>query len=254
MEAESAFVDAALVLADGLAARAIEDGDTWSWSTRAAGGVDMGPRPLTGFAHGAAGMGLALLEVAVRAGRDDLRAGAEAAFRYEDGWFDAAHDNWPDLRELGLPARARETTGLPYGMAWCHGAPGCGLARLRALEHLPDHGPLRKGAEAALRATQRALDRYGPEMEGEVDVTPCHGVGGLTEVLLWGARVLGKPELHARAVAVWHLLAACHGTTSSWPSGLPTLNRTPALLLGLAGAGHSLLRTAGLAPSVLLPI
>ena len=41
-------------------------------------------------------------------------------------------------------------------MAWCHGAPGIGLSRLRALELLADDR-YRPAAEAAVRATLQVM-------------------------------------------------------------------------------------------------
>jgi hypothetical protein len=58
-----------------------------------------GSRNLTGFSHGAVGIGHALLEL-FHSTRDlKYRRAAEAAFRYERHWYDPYMRNWPDLRE-----------------------------------------------------------------------------------------------------------------------------------------------------------
>lgn len=88
----------------------------------------LGERPLTGLAHGAAGNGIALLEAGVALQRGDLIEAGVAAFSYEAAVYDRA-GNWPDFRSPGAEPMT----------AWCHGAPGIGLTRLRALRLLPDH-------------------------------------------------------------------------------------------------------------------
>lgn len=55
-------------------------------------------RDLTGLSHGAAGAGVALLELWRVSGAREYRDGAEAAFAYERSLYDAAVGNWPDLR------------------------------------------------------------------------------------------------------------------------------------------------------------
>ena len=88
-------------------------------------------RPLTGLSHGAAGMGLALLEAGVALGGKRFVDAAARAFAYEASVFDAAAGNWPDFRGDAEPP------GFMTG--WCHGAPGIALARVRALQLAPGH-------------------------------------------------------------------------------------------------------------------
>jgi len=88
-------------------------------------------RPLTGLSHGAAGMGLALLEAGVALGDERLVEAAARAFAYEASVFDSAAGNWPDFRGDAEPP------GFMTG--WCHGAPGIALARMRALQIAPGH-------------------------------------------------------------------------------------------------------------------
>jgi type 2 lantibiotic biosynthesis protein LanM len=87
--------------------------------------------PLTGLGHGASGMGLALLEAGVALENEAMVAAGARAFAYEDSVFDANEGNWPDFRLLG--------DEQSFMLGWCAGAPGIGLARMRALELLPEH-------------------------------------------------------------------------------------------------------------------
>src|SRR5262249_16457503 len=109
-------------------------------------------KPLAGFGHGAAGIAWALGELAALTGAERFRTAAGAGIAYERSLFCPKARNWPDLRDraaLGLPEGNGRAT---FVTAWCHGAPGIGLARLRALQHL-DEGEARAEIEAALQTT-----------------------------------------------------------------------------------------------------
>ena len=137
---------AAVAQGETICAAAEAIGPTWAWTSGRASGADLGSQPLTGLGHGAAGIGLALLALFAATGREDFRDGARRAFAYEDGLFDERRGNWPDLRrhEGGDDPR--------FTVAWCHGAPGIALARLRALELDP-------GGRRALPAGGAGRDR-----------------------------------------------------------------------------------------------
>ncbi|MGA7732491.1 MAG: T3SS effector HopA1 family protein, partial [Chloroflexia bacterium] len=89
--------------------------------------------PLTGFSHGTAGIGYALLELWHATGDSRFREAGQGAFRYEESWFNPLAGNWPDFRETG-PTRGKNAgrDALAYVAYWCHGAPGIALSRLRA--------------------------------------------------------------------------------------------------------------------------
>lgn len=113
----------------------------------------MGPRPLTGLAHGAAGNGWALLDAGVALQEQAWIDAGAAAFEYEHSVFDPVAGNWPDLRAPdGQQAR------VPM-VAWCHGAAGIGLTRFQALRLLPEHPAApqwRRDLETAMRTTSDA--------------------------------------------------------------------------------------------------
>ena len=219
----------------------------WSWHT-----LDMPARAdLTGYSHGAAGIGVALLELAAATGDARFRQGADEAFRYEAHAFSAQHGNWPDYRVFGDPA-AEAALPLSYSLAWCHGAPGIGLSRLRAWA-LTGDGTRLAEARAALATTVRALE--AGLAGGGYGFSLCHGDAGNAELPLLAAEVLGEPALALTAERVgWAGIERYGGPGLPWPCGVPNAGEAPGLMLGLAGIGHFYLRlydpTA--VPSVLL--
>jgi type 2 lantibiotic biosynthesis protein LanM len=215
---------------DRLVASARPAGQGLGWTTRL---PSVGP--LTGFSHGAAGMAWALLGLAARTGREHYRRAALAAIAYERGLFADEPGNWPDLRAAG-PAG--------FVTAWCHGAPGIGLARLGTLGHLDD-GQVRAEIGAALRTTLRC--GFG------ANHSLCHGDLGNLELLLQAAEVLHEPHWRGEAGRVG---AAVLGgiAQGGWLCGVPGGVESPGLMTGLAGIGYGLLRLAApeCVPCVLL--
>ncbi|MGH9368972.1 MAG: type 2 lanthipeptide synthetase LanM, partial [Thermoanaerobaculia bacterium] len=87
----SGALNCAVHCGEHLLARHREMGDgMWGWPSR--GGLC-----LAGFAHGAAGIALALGRLSRAAGRPDFGRAALAACRYESTLYDTAHGNWPVL-------------------------------------------------------------------------------------------------------------------------------------------------------------
>jgi type 2 lantibiotic biosynthesis protein LanM len=188
-------------------------------------------RPLTGFSHGAAGIGWALLNLATLTGHERYRTAAGAAIAYERSQFSAENRNWPDLR-------ARKTTDdeddncQQFMTAWCHGAAGIGLARLQALGQLDDP-QLEHEVRIALQTTLET--GFGGNH------SLCHGELGNLDLLVQAGQVLGEADLHRyayrRAAAV---LADIDRI--GWQCGLPSGVESPGLMTGIAGIGYQFLR------------
>lgn len=249
-------------LGEHLIAQAQRRPDGWSWAT----GGESAVRNLAGFAHGASGMGLALLELDLATGDSRFRFAAEMAFLYERRLFNEERSNWPDLRHkaLGdalLDQRMDELRRMvrdgkspiyeeKYMTAWCHGSPGIGLARLRAFE-LTGQDVYRQEAEAALRSTLQAIED-GLSQGGNYSL--CHGIGGNCELPLLAAELLGDPELRQIAErAARQGIEACEARGRPWPCGTRGGVPDPSLLVGEAGIGAFYLRLADPeTPSVLL--
>jgi hypothetical protein len=238
---DDSLLEWAMLLAADLMARGERDGaGRLSWrGTRA-----RSARALTGYSHGAAGPGIALLELGVAAGDSALQEAGLAAFSYERKWFDAERANWPDFRRNPGEPSGKEKR---FSMAWCHGAPGIALSRLRAVQ-LAAKPELATELRAAVQATSQATTAMLHRPEANPCL--CHGLMGNAEVLsLCAAGV--APSL------VWRI--AAHGCQTDdagrerWRRG-PQLNSSPGLMLGRAGIGQFYLRLFDSSiPSVLLP-
>jgi lantibiotic biosynthesis protein len=254
----------AAALGQSLVARAQVEPGGWAW------GEAMQPlatRHLCGVAHGASGMGHALMELYHATGDARCRYGAEQAFAYERQFFDPAEGNWLDLRhpvigelsseERRQALRARMRAGDPgvryerhFTSAWCQGAPGIALTRLRAWE-VTGCALYRDEAEAGLGATLRSIDEGGETLSWSL----CHGLGGNAAALLHGAGTLGRPEWRDAAERVGMEGAVRYERAGvPWPCGTVGGATDPGLMLGEAGIGWFYLRLCSdEAPSVLLP-
>jgi lantibiotic modifying enzyme len=128
--------------------------------------------------------------------------------------------------------------------AWCHGAPGIGLARLRSLPHRDD--ATTRGEIGTAVATTLA------EGFGQTH-TLCHGDLGNLDFVVQAAATLGDPrwrrEADRRAARVLEEI-----DREGWRCGAPLKVESPGLMSGLAGIGYGLLRLAEptRVPSVLI--
>jgi type 2 lantibiotic biosynthesis protein LanM len=203
-----------------------------------------GPRPLSGLSHGAAGIALALHQLWALTGSERFRAAALEGLEYERSLFSAAAGNWVDLRVLPTAEPVPGNTRPRFVTAWCHGAPGIGLARLAMLADAEDPD-MRSEVEAALAATvRRGFGR---------NHSLCHGDLGNLELLL--AASLTPEGSHWAATLAQASAALLDGIErSGWRCANPPAIQSPELMTGLAGIGYGLLRLAMPAsiPSVLV--
>lgn len=257
------LADTAIELGEHLIRHAHLEPQGWSWNT-------IGPsaaRHVCGFAHGAAGFALALLEIYRATGNSRFLFAAEMAFLYERQFFAPEMGNWPDLRntDMGdfifygrtddLRTLAREGRAPRYERhymyAWCHGAPGIGLSRLRAYELTGQELYLQE-ALAAVESTVRMVEG---ETEGGGNFSLCHGIGGNCELPLLAAAQLGDRDewLEPCRRAAEHGWRAFEEPGRPWPCGTANGEPDASLLVGEAGIGAFFLRLAAPdLPSLLL--
>ncbi|HEU5368697.1 MAG TPA: lanthionine synthetase LanC family protein [Ktedonobacterales bacterium] len=184
--------------------------------------------PLTGFAHGAAGIALSLLRLAAVSRDERFRHAALAAMAYERSLFSPERDNWPDLRTFRTTAQgsqANEQKEPQFMVAWCHGAPGIGLARLASLPYADD-AAIRQEIAAALQTTKT----QGITAEQSL----CHGTAGNLEMLLVASQTLETPPIHE--IMRQHSPALLECVPAVVEQKVPSLPIKPlGLMTGLAG-------------------
>ncbi len=216
-------------------------GDTLGWRSALPSSA-----PLAGCSHGTAGIALSLLTASALASESRFERVARAAMAYERGLFSEAVCNWPDLRTSPLPtsrpASPQQEQGQEHEpppqpsfmMAWCHGAPGIGLARLAGLRFVDDAN-VRRDITLAISATRR--NGFGRNH------SLCHGDLGNLELLSCAAVRLHEPGL-ASSVASFASRILRSIRERGWQCGVPLQVETPGLMTGLAGIGDGLLRIA----------
>ncbi|MEU8043929.1 type 2 lanthipeptide synthetase LanM [Micromonospora echinofusca] len=178
---------------------------------------------LGGLSHGAAGMATALFELWSVTGVERYAEAGRRALEFDRSLFDPASGNWADLRRPGLLSNA-----------WCHGAPGIGLSRVRirrALSRRPL--PQVDGLDAEIAVALRTTFAHGFGRNHSL----CHGdLGNLDLPLLAGA----DPAAVGAVVDGVLRDVAVHGWRCANPAGLDS----PELMTGLAGIGYQLMRLA----------
>ncbi|MGE5656372.1 MAG: type 2 lanthipeptide synthetase LanM family protein [Actinomycetota bacterium] len=197
---------------------------------------------LTGFSHGAAGIAYALLRLYQASSEVAFLEAAREAIAYERSVFSPKAANWPDFRN------SVSRKGEPgFTTAWCHGAPGIGLARLGSLEIL-DAADIQQDIETAIAASQQAK---GQEIDNY-----CCGNFGQIELLLEAGKRLQRWELItiAQQQAAWSVNRAKQNGYFQVFANVTGDAYSPGLFTGTAGIGYQLLRLAypEVLPSLLL--
>ena len=220
--------------ADQLLALAKRSDEGWSWDTLSLGGR----HNLTGYSHGTTGIACALAELAAAIDRPELTQAAREALRYERTHFRPEQGNWPDFREFG----AVDPNAAPGCMvAWCHGAPGIGIGRLRLANVMTDDPTIPGEIDVAIATSAASLGHALTDGMGNFSL--CHGDAGNADLLLLAADQLGRPELRQAVEDLGRrAIARFEDQNLPWPCGVPGAGETPSLMLGLAGIGYWFLR------------
>jgi lantibiotic modifying enzyme len=231
--------DLAVELGEDLCRAATPRGDFVTWNPEAASGPGTGSIPLTGFAHGAAGIGLALLELYRATSRPQFLEFGRRAFAYEDCVFNRELGNWPDFRpHIG---EASGSKSLPCAVAWCHGAPGIALSRLRAMSlDVARREPLAAIARVGLQTMLAAMESW--KRIPRQDTTLCHGLAGLNEILWTAGTVLVEETYQKLARSNALGLIENYASRGDWPTGVASRGPNPSLMLGTSGIGYHFLR------------
>lgn len=190
---------------------------------------------LTGFSHGASGIGWALISLGCATNQPEYSKAGRQAFAYETLHFAENAGDWYDLRTNGvMPDR----NGLHFANAWCNGAAGIGLSRIASWAMLgKNDDDLLREARIALAATLRNFHKLGND-------TLCHGKAGNAELFLRFARLKDEPafqmEANVQAQAQWRNFEKAR----NWIFGGVGADVFPGLMIGLSGLGMHFLRLA----------
>jgi type 2 lantibiotic biosynthesis protein LanM len=190
--------------------------------------------PIAGFAHGSAGIGLALARLAQVSGDERYRVAAARAIAHERTLFAPSLRNWPVLGALDPSSGS----GHSIMTAWCHGAAGIGLARasLPAASRDGECGAEMATALAAIDASPlTALDQICCGNLGRADILITLGLHlDRAEVVQSGIELAGRAADRAALRQFYGLRA----------SGVDYRVFDPGLFRGLAGIGYVLMRAA----------
>jgi type 2 lantibiotic biosynthesis protein LanM len=211
-------------------AEPVETGLSWAPKRR-----DEAVANLTGMAHGAGGIGWALIALGAATDSEEYVDAGRHAFAYERLHFDEDRRDWYDLRTSIVEMMGGRRH---FANAWCNGAAGIGLTRLASWVALGESDEaLLDETYLALSATLRGFTTLGND-------TLCHGRSGNAELLLRFARARDEPafqlEANMHAQASWRRLA----TTPKWPREEDGHQPLSGLMLGIAGVGLHYLRLA----------
>ncbi|MEU7656427.1 type 2 lanthipeptide synthetase LanM family protein [Micromonospora taraxaci] len=219
--------------------RAYGPGASWLPAEVVANGL--ADRPLAGFGHGTAGIAAALLAGADLLSDESYAVAAARGFEYERDLFDPRNGYWTDIRDHSRAGEVRMrfddgSVRSSRSVAWCHGSPGIGMARLAAMSRPGPAGcrpELSEELSSAVDDTLQSGFGNGHSL--------CHGDLGSLDFLQLVGDQTGDPALLHRvrrqAAAMLDSVA-----TTGWHCGLHRDVGIPGLLTGLAGIGYGLLR------------
>ncbi len=224
---------------------------------------------LCGLSHGASGIGLAFLELGRYLDNPAFLELAKQAFAYENHHYDHRINNWPDWRRgiYGAEDRRKHTDAFLNGNidfftqhgdmnAWCHGAAGIGLSRLRAYEVLRDPAYLDDIDKAVAKIRETDLNPNDYLDEPPINIL-CHGLGGNADTLIQAYVQLGDPSFKQLANDLTGIVLASKSRYKKFRSGFADLKNEEdtSLFMGNAGIGYYLLRMMypNKVPSILAP-
>ncbi|HEX4887993.1 MAG TPA: lanthionine synthetase LanC family protein [Luteibaculaceae bacterium] len=221
---------------------------------------------LCGFSHGASGVAYAFAELARFTRNDGWLLVSRLAFAYEDYHFDKDQKNWPDFRRGAYTDADKQLYAQQYASgnkaffeqhhdmnAWCHGAAGIGLARLRFYQQTGDLKVLRTGVKAINKTVESDVN----QPDKRFTFTLCHGGGGNADLFVLAYEVLKDPKYLQLAGQVAEQSLDFHAQKGYCPSGYnqSVNDEDTSLFMGMAGIAYFYLRylTDGALPSLLAP-
>lgn len=215
--------------------------------------IDLNIHSLCGYSHGVGGVAHAFHELGYYFNNPAFFEIARQAMIYEDQFLVKEVQNWRDLRgpiesvfaesiEQAYAAGDRNFFLIPKFMnAWCHGAAGIGLQRLRSsiLSPIVDDVEVNRDIEVCISTTIRTTIHQSNHDESGC---LCHGKAGNAEVLIQAARMNGDERSLEAAYRIAEDLLAQQLRHGRYISGNPMGVEDMSLFMGTAGVGYFFLR------------
>ena len=186
--------------------------------------------PLTGFAHGNAGISLALFKLWHYSGLDEFKILAQQALAYENSRYSKQLNNWLDDRGFNRDSGEKKLNPI----AWCHGAAGILLSRMYAYDFVPEGlktellNDMNKAAEAIFNAGILQNNCL------------CHGNCGNFEILAYYVRKY-CPDRVKECESYWNFIIG-QVLDKNWKCELPTAYENASFMIGVSGIGYAILR------------
>ena len=184
-------------------------------------------RAISGFGHGMAGIGAALVQAYCILDDVQLLTAANDAFAWESRIYSEKLGTWPDLRTAG-------SISAMHG--YCSGAPGIGLALLSCM----DVRELITGWDLNMT---RALDACTDKPIHFRDHLCC-GNTAVVDCLMEAGRILGREDLTRNAHSMLSQMAQRAQEDYSYLPSSYQSSFTPSLFYGASGVGYTMLRAA----------
>lgn len=187
---------------------------------------------INGFAHGAAGISLALFSLAKHSNELKFFEAATLITEIENSTFSKKTNNWPGSKFKHLPENQ-------WPCQWCHGAGGIGLARIAASKHIDSLNIKALLIHDIQNAVEGVLSRQLP---GPLDSLCCGNLGNIN-FLEEAGRLLKRDDLMILAnTTLSNIINRCATEGDYiWNSGTSALNF--GLFRGLSGLGYEILRS-----------
>jgi type 2 lantibiotic biosynthesis protein LanM len=197
---------------------------------------------LTGFSHGASGIGYALGSLYEVTQEVAFKDAATEAFAFERSVFDAKENNWPDFRNSGGEAESNQGQ-KSFACSWCHGATGIGLARIASPDFFHTK-EIKDDIHAAVETTKKHLLPLTDHV--------CCGNFGRLELLLAASLQFSDDQLLSFTLNKAGELIKLSEVNGGF-SFNPPIGFTPGFFQGISGIGYQILRLAypDVLPSVL---
>lgn len=189
---------------------------------------------LAGFSHGIAGIAFALTKLWKFTGDNKYLSAALNGIKYEDTLYDYEAQNWKDERVF---SGYKSSDKGNFMIAWCHGAAGVLLSRIKCYELLE-----KKQKELLKDDIHNALDTVCKAGRFDNNCL-CHGNLGNAEILLEYHKIMPNNDVE-NIYKNMFFDAAISIRNGQFDCGRAYLygHKIPGFMTGMAGMGYELLK------------